>query len=362
MSTEAVEVYESPLSADTVLSHARLYPQLRFMGSKHRLLPWLHEVLRDYSFETVLDPFCGSGAVSYLFKCMGKSVTSSDFLHFCFTIAQATIENNSATLSPSFVSRLCESNGEDCTSFIRDTFDGIFFSRSDLMFLDRVWCNLRRSRSRYARALAISALLRACVKRQPRGVFTVSGNSNRYDDGRRDLRLNLEEHFLEQVESYNETVFDNGHSSRALHKNVFALQAADLDVDLVYLDPPYVPRSDDNCYVKRYHFLEGLSHYWKGERILYNTKVRKIPKKYTPFSYRQQAIPAFQQMFKMFCRSTIVLSYSSNGYPDLDILVGLMRKVKKRVVVEEHPHRYHFGTHSKVKRALATEYLVVGTN
>jgi DNA adenine methylase/adenine-specific DNA-methyltransferase len=42
-------------------------------------------------------------------------------------------------------------------------------------------------------------------------------------------------------------------------------------VDLVYLDPPYVPRSDDNCYMKRYHFLEGLSCYWKGLRIMENT-------------------------------------------------------------------------------------------
>ena len=29
--------------------------------------------------------------------------------------------------------------------------------------------------------------------------------------------------------------------------------------DLVYLDPPYAPPSDDNDYIKRYHFLEGLS-------------------------------------------------------------------------------------------------------
>ena len=51
--------------------------------------------------------------------------------------------------------------------------------------------------------------------------------------------------------------------------------------DLVYLDPPYVPPSDDNCYIKRYHFLEGLSKYWNGEEIMENTKVKKIKKKGT---------------------------------------------------------------------------------
>ena len=55
----------------------------------------------------------------------------------------------------------------------------------------------------------------------------------------------------------------------------------------MYFDPPYVPRADDNCYMKRYHFLEGLSCYWKGLRIMENTRVKKIEKPYTPFSYRK---------------------------------------------------------------------------
>src|SRR4051812_953824 len=61
---------------------ARNYPQLRFMGSKHRLLPWLHEILAPLEFDTALDAFSGSGCVAYLFKSMGKEVTTNDFLNF----------------------------------------------------------------------------------------------------------------------------------------------------------------------------------------------------------------------------------------------------------------------------------------
>lgn len=348
-------------AGDDALERAQRYPKLRFMGSKHRLLPWLYQVFSEYKFQTVLDPFCGSGAVSYLLKCMGKRVISSDFLQFCHTIAQATIENSAHRLSPRHLDLLLEKR-KPGRSFIADTFDGIFFSRRDLRFLDLVWCNLASISSRPIRSLALAALIRACVKRQPRGVFTVGGDAYRYDDGRRDLRLDLEEHFLEQVQLYNATVFDNGQRNIALRKDIFELRPADFEADLVYLDPPYVPRSDDNCYVKRYHFLEGLSHYWKNEKILMDTKVRKIRKKYTPFSYRRDAMPAFEGMFRMFRSSTLVLSYSSNGYPDLDALVDLMHKVKRRVVVHEKNHRYHFGTHGAVKRALVAEYLVIGTN
>ena len=48
------------------------YPELRYMGSKYRLLPWIHAVLRSLPFETAADPSVGSGCVSYLLKAMGK--------------------------------------------------------------------------------------------------------------------------------------------------------------------------------------------------------------------------------------------------------------------------------------------------
>ena len=45
------------------------------------------------------------------------------------------------------------------------------------------------------------------------------------------------------------------------------------------------------------------------------TKVKKIEKPYTPFSYRKTATAAFDRLFRMYRDSIIVLSYSSNGYP-----------------------------------------------
>src|SRR5262245_27477143 len=35
------------------------FPELRYMGSKRRLLPWIYEVLASLEFETALDPFSG---------------------------------------------------------------------------------------------------------------------------------------------------------------------------------------------------------------------------------------------------------------------------------------------------------------
>ena len=130
-------------------------------------------------------------------------------------------------------------------------------------------------RLRYS--LALSALVLSAARKQPRGVFTFT--EMRYDDGRRDLRLPLREHFVEAVAAYNSVVYDSQQTCRAIQSDVFDVNP---EFDLVYLDPPYAPPRDDNCYIKRYHFLEGLSVYWRGQEIMQNTKTKKFAKRYTP--------------------------------------------------------------------------------
>jgi DNA adenine methylase/adenine-specific DNA-methyltransferase len=295
--------------------------------------------------------------VAYLMKAMGKTLTANDVLGFPAMVARATVQNAAATVDEVALDRLL-APGRPRRRFIERTFRGIFYTPDDLRFLDRVWWNIQALRDPDQRAVALAAVIRSCVKRQPRGVFTVAGDPARYKDGRRDVRLSLRQHFVEQVEVYNRAVFDNGRRNRAVQGDVFALDPH--GYDLVYLDPPYVPRADDNCYVKRYHFLEGLVSYWQGVEILEDTRVKKLPKRFTPFSYRRTAEGAFHALFAHFRHSTLVLSYSSNGYPDLAVLVRLMREVKKDVAVHRIAHRYHFGTHRAVRRDRVSEYLIVG--
>jgi DNA adenine methylase/adenine-specific DNA-methyltransferase len=289
---------------------------------------------------------------------MGKKVYASDFLNLCTTVAKATIENPGVRLSAEDVDRVLAADIHH-KHFIEQTFSGIFFTPEDLRFLDLTSWNIRKLENPYKRSIAMSALIRSCVKRQPRGVFTIAGDPEHYKDGRRDLKLSLYQHFLEQVDIYNNAAFDNGRRNLARHGDVFNFDAG--PADLVYMDPPYVPRSDDNCYMKRYHFLEGLSCYWEGMTIMHNTRVKKIAKPFTPFSYRKTADEAFDQLFQKFSNSILVLSYSSNGYPDLSQLIRIMRRYKNSIDVFERSHRYHFGTHSSVKRSKVQEYLIVGS-
>jgi adenine-specific DNA-methyltransferase len=330
------------------------FPRLRYMGSKYRLVPYLAEVFAEIGGRTALDAFSGSGVVSYLLKSLGYRVTSNDYLRFPSVIADATVVNQSARLSTEDIEWICD-RPEDDRDFIQRTFDGVYFTEDDRRFLDSAWSHIDRLTG-HKRAMAIAALLQATAKKQPRGVFTVT--NLRYDDGRRDLRLPLRDHFRERAQAYNSVVFDNGRAHRALCGDVTELGQD--GYDLVYLDPPYAPPRDDNDYLKRYHFLEGLSVYWRGQRIMKNTRTKKLEKRYTPFAYKHTVEAALRSTLKRFTDSTIVLSYSSNAIPGSDIVASLMREVKSDVVVHPIAHRYSFGTHASARRRAVYEYLFVG--
>jgi adenine-specific DNA-methyltransferase len=352
---EDFQLTASGPTADSLLEH---FPRFRYMGSKFKLAQWLQTAFENLSFESATDAFSGSGVVSYLLKRMGKQISANDSLAFPGVLTTATIENNATQLSPDDLSMLLSSKAQtNSEKFIQQTFRGIFYTPSELTFLDDLWSGIRILECPIKRSLALAAILRSAVKRQPRGLFTVS-DPLRYQDGRRDLTTNLKVHFIEQVAKYNAAVFSNGRRNTSSCGDVFAIPPGS---DLVYMDPPYVPRSDDNCYIKRYHFLEGLACYWEGKTIMMDTKVRKIAKPFTPFSARGTAIDSFDRLFRSFADSIQILSYSSNAYPDLQTLRQLMRKYKTSVDVLEKAHRYHFGSHEAAKRNEVQEYLIIGT-
>ena len=347
-------IQQPPPPLPEVVRRAGLFPRLRYMGSKYRLIPHLARAFTELGGATALDAFSGSGVVSYLLKACGYQVTANDFLTFPAVIARASVVNQDVTLGADDIARICGPPADD-RDFIQRTFGGIYFTAADLRFLDSAWSHIDLMDG-HRRALAISALVLSAARRQPRGVFTVTGL--RYDDGRRDLRLPLREHFAERAAEYNGVVFDSGRPCAATSSDVFDLPARGYDV--VYLDPPYAPPRDDNCYIKRYHFLEGLSVYWAGPAPLAATRTRKLPKRYTPFSYARTVTEALRRTVRQFGDSAIVLSYSSNAVPDAATIEGLLREVKRHVEVREIDHTYAFGTHPAARRRAAREYLFIG--
>jgi adenine-specific DNA-methyltransferase len=328
------------------------YPRFRFMGSKHRLAPRLAELFATLPPGPAVDAFSGSGVVAYTLKASGREVLANDHLTFTATLAEALIANGREQLDTSDVERLC-SPSRDGRDFIASTFDGLYFPRPDHAFLDSAWSHVDELGGA-KRALALSALCLAAAWKQPRGVFTIA--TPRYDDGRRQLRMPLEALFREAVERCNAVVIPGAASSRC--GDVFTLVPGETAV--AYLDPPYAPPRDDTCYVKRYHFLEGLATYWRGQEIMWETRTRKLRKRHTPFGSKRTARSALDRLFDHFRGAqALVVSYGSNADVDAGELEGLLARHRKDVRRTEIAHRYAFGTHRKAERRRAVEYIFV---
>jgi adenine-specific DNA-methyltransferase len=331
------------------------YPRIRFMGSKHRLAPRLAELFDTLPPGPAIDAFSGSGVVAYTLKAGGREVLANDHLTFTATLAEALVANQSEQLSTGDVDRLCSPN-RDGRDFIASTFAGLYFPDADHAFLDAAWSHVDEFEGA-KKALALSSLCLAAAWKQPRGVFTVT--TPRYDDGRRQLHTSLELLFREAVGRCNAAVMA-GPASASRCGDVFTVDPA--QAALVYLDPPYAPPRDDTCYVKRYHFLEGLATYWRGQEIMWETKTRKLRKRKTPFGSKRTVRVALDRLFEHFgAAETLVVSYGSNADLDAAELDALLARHRGSVRRIEIPHSYAFGTHRAATRRVATEYVFVAS-
>jgi adenine-specific DNA-methyltransferase len=331
------------------------YPRIRFMGSKHRLAPRLSELFGTLPPGPAIDAFSGSGVVAYTLKAGGREVLANDHLTFTATLAEALVANQDKQLSATDVDRLCSPN-RDGRDFIATTFAGLYFPDADHAFLDAAWSHVDELEGA-KKALALSSLCLAAAWKQPRGVFTVT--TPRYDDGRRQLRTSLELLFREAVSRCNAAVMA-GPASASRCGDVFTVDPA--CAALVYLDPPYAPPRDDTCYVKRYHFLEGLATYWRGQEIMWETKTRKLVKRETPFGSKRTVRVALDRLFDHFgAAQTLVVSYGSNADLDAAELEALLARHRHTVRRIEIPHSYAFGTHRAATRRVATEYVFVAS-
>ncbi|MDR7330017.1 DNA adenine methylase [Corynebacterium guangdongense] len=327
------------------------YPETRFMGSKEKLTGVILGHAARFGAETFVDVFSGSGVVAHAAKTAGYRVVANDQLAFSAVFTRAMVENSTVVLGGVDALLAHEGQGD---RFVQETYTDLYYTAADALAIDR----LRDAISHldgYEQAIATAALVRACLKKRPRGIFTYTGL--RYDDGRRDLQMSIAAHFAEQVAKINAAVFDNGRACESRHgdfRNLAVPAGA-----FVYLDPPYWSPASDNHYVRRYHFVEGVARGWEGVEIQEHTKTKKFANYPTPFSTLAGATDALGRLFTDLRDHDLMLSYSSNSLPDKDTILGLFADAGRGAELIEIDHRYSFSTRTATKKNKVQEYLFV---
>ena len=351
-------IFTNAKSISSSLSDQMLkFPTTRYMGSKNKILPYIRDITREFDFSSAIDLFSGSGIVSYMLKSEGKAVISNDYMALGSTFSKALIENNSEILPLKLAKKLlCKNEKND--KFVQSNFKDLYFADEENILIDNIRANIRGLRNPYKKALALSALCRACTKKRPRGIFTYTGN--RYDDGRKDLKTSIEDHFINAVDIFNNAVFDNKKINLSIRKDAMDLTSSG---NFVYMDPPYYSLCSDNEYIRRYHFTEGICCNWEGVEMQWHTKTKKFKNYPTPFSNKENAKDAFDKLFDKYKKSIILVSYSSNCLPTLDEMVEMLAKYKKDVKVLSIDYRYSFANQKEnmsTNKNMVKEYLFLG--
>ena len=338
------------------------FPRTRYQGSKAKLVEWIGHELADLDFSTCLDAFGGTGAVAYALKRQGKTVTYNDDLRFNHLIARALIENDSVRLGDEEVDELLAPRpGVAYPSFVRDTFDDVYFTRQENAWIDRTITNIRRWGESDEAAVAFFALCQACIVKRPYNLFHRKNLYMRLAEVPRSFGNKaswdrpFDDWFRHFVAEANRAVFDNGRANRSLNHDAMDVPG---EYDLVYIDPPYVSSKGAAVdYWAFYHFLEGLTMYddW-GRHVDRSSKHRRLLPRPSPWTSRDKIAGAFERLFERYRRGILVVSYRGDDIPAEAELVAMLERHKRNVRVSRYGrYKYALSTNAK-----SSEILIIG--
>lgn len=325
------------------------FPQTRYQGSKYKLLPFLYEHISKLQFNSALDLFSGTSSVSYLFKSLNKQVYSNDFMPFNAQISKSFIENNSITLSNDDILFLLNKHSHiSYQNFISQTFKDCYYLDAENEWLDVTVQNILALENPYKKALAFWAIYQSCLIKRPYNLFHRKNLHIRTADVKRsfgnkttwDKPFDL--CFKKFIQEANNVVFDNHQNNLSLSLDACSLNYEQYPVDLVYIDPPYIPKQGSiTTYSDFYHFLNGLTdyHHWH-QKINYQSKNFSFHKEYSIWEDKKNIFSGFQSIFKNFQPSTLVISYRNDGIPSIDDIITELHKYYSDISTQSLNHQY----------------------
>lgn len=344
------------------------FPSTRFQGSKRDLADWIWDKISELDFDSAIDPFGGTGAISYKFKTNNIKTYYNDYLRFNYHIGRALIENDSEVLTIEDIEFLLTEHSEyEYPTFIQDEFEGLYYTDEENAWLDRMHINIKKLNNKYKQSLAYAILAQSALAKRPYNLFHRANLYMRTEDVERSFGnkttwdKSFEEHFREKVSEFNKAVFDNNRVNKSYNKNILQWENPP-ETDLAYIDSPYLDDTKSNSktdYQFYYHFLEGFLQYEKWEdQIDRSVKTKRLEHTPSAWTQRDKITEAFREVFQKFNDRIIVVSYNTAGYPTPQKLKQMLEEQKDTVSVYAKDYQYALSK----KENSADEILLVAHN
>lgn len=313
----------------------------RYQGSKRRHLEWLHTIFSSVTFDSALDAFGGTGAVTHLLQAMGKTVQYNDVLPANAMVASALFSRTPLTLTESGLESLFVKQGDwEYPGHIARCFDGIYFTDEENRQLDTLAVNIQGLDDRQQQADAWFCLFQACLSKRPYNLFHRANLSMRTADVERSFGNKktwdrpFVEHmgkFLRELSAYRQG--DSRGTVRVTSDDAFQLIS---DSELVYIDTPYAKaeNSQETNYFNFYHFLDCLLDYDRFAHKLHMAYAHRpyySPSK--PWHPGETLEDAFAALLQRFPAACLAISYRTDGSPSVEQLEALLQATGRSVQV-----------------------------
>ncbi len=336
------------------------YLSINYIGNKQRLLEWIFDKFPK-NVKSVFDCFAGGGSVSYGAKKRGYDVYSNDILKINSCIGQGLIKNNEVQITIRDIDFIF--SGRPFEGFVTRNYAERFFYKEECKELDLYMENIRKIKCETKRALILTILRNAILRKIPYSRFNLVWGSIKKDremlkEKPNTLELDLglpakkvfvndfynksfKHHFLDCYRKYNKVVFKANTKVEIYNEDVFSI-VEKIKADVIYLDPPYVNTSCD--YFKYYGFLDS---YIKGE---------KLKRFENAFMSKVGAVNLFDKLFSKLGKYKYwVISYTDKATPNKVEFEHLLKKHHGEFEYYEKEFNYRFFSKNKSKEVL---YLV----
>lgn len=301
---------------------------IKYLGSKRKLIDHIYRlVAKNSTGGTILDAFSGSCRVGYALKSLNVPVIANDINTYAYLAAQCYVKATAedARLAKLVIDELNTLTGQ--AGWFTKTFceEAWYLQPFNGERVDAMRERIEEmSLDPTLKGVVLTALIEAA--------------------DRVDSTVGLQMAYLKNwsKRSYNPISLRvpdivRGHhacDARQLDASAFVQQ---YEADIVYLDPPY----NQHSYLGNYHVWESLALWDKPE--VYGKANKRIDCKTrkSEFNYKKKCFDALKKVVENSIYSTCILSYSNEGFIDIEDLIAWLRICHEEVEVISVDHKRH---------------------
>ena len=312
------------------------YPKINYIGNKDKLVDW---IIDNFPIKkgVVLDLFSGGNSVSYALKEKNYTVYSNDALYSNFVISKAIIENKDKKLDENVL------NTKVTESEINKKYNNIKFLTNRLYYeqevkeLAKLFVISEKIEDEYERYMFLALIRRAMIRKLPYSRMNVPWNQiqklrdeeysyKKYKRRRAYHNYTFEKHIRDNLENYNNAVFDNKKDNKSFNYDAFdMLDNLPSKADIIYMDPPY-PAT-----MNKYGDFYGLYDRAVNHEI-----------KYVNFSENNMFLNNLEKLIEKCIEKTkyIVISESNKTKPTVEELSYMLSNYGKvKIFSKEHQYK-----------------------